>query len=79
MSAYAPTGDSKDKDKDLFYDTLAKTVEEEDGSLMYIGGDFNAATYKRQTHEKQNIREHIIERTCYLSEGITDNTRDNRN
>ena len=62
MSVYASTADSKEKDKDRFRDTLAKAVEEEKGSFMYIGGDFNARLYERQAHEKEELGERVLER-----------------
>ena len=79
LSTCAPTADSKEKDKDSFYGCLAKTIEEEKGNILYIGGEFNARLYERQTHEKEEIGKHIIERKRYLLDGITENTRDNRN
>ena len=46
---------------------------------MYIGGDFNAIIYERQAHERQEIGQHFLERKGYLFEGISENTKDNRN
>ena len=59
LSAYAPTAESKEKDKDKFYDELAAATEEK-GSFLYFGGVFNASLYERQSHEQEEIREHII-------------------
>ena len=60
VSIYAPTSESKGKDKDAFYDTLAKTVEEETGSFIYIGGDFNARIYERLAHEREEIWKYFL-------------------
>ena len=76
MSIYAPAANSRDKDKDLFYDALAITVEEK-GSFMYIRDDFSARLDERHTHEKTN-GDHIVERKGYLTEGKADDTRDSR-
>ena len=62
ISAYAPTADSKGKDKDNFYDSLAKTAEEEKGSFVCIGGDFNARMYEGQAHEKEEVGENIVKK-----------------
>ena len=52
MSAYATTADSKNKEQDQFYDDSAATTEDEKGSFLYIGGDFNARLYERLSHEQ---------------------------
>ena len=65
LSAYAPMAESKDKDKDKdkCYDEFAAAASEnEKGSFLYIGGDFNARLCKRQSHETGNIGEYIITR-----------------
>ena len=59
VCTYAPTTESKDKDKDAFYDMLAKAVEEEKGSFLYIAGDFNSRIFQRQSHEKKEIGQHF--------------------
>ena len=46
---------------------------------MYIGGDFNARIYERIQQYEEEIGEYILSRKGYVTEGIAENTRDNRN
>ena len=69
---------NKEKGKDKFYDELASATENEKGSFLYIGGDFNARLFERQSHEQEEIGTYLITREEHLTEGIADNTRNNR-
>ena len=53
ISTYAPTEESTENYEVSLYDCLAKTVEEEQGNFIYIGGDLNARICERLAHEKE--------------------------
>ena len=71
LSAYAPTADSKEKENDAVYDDLAAATEEEKGSFIYIGGDFNARLYETESHQREEIGEYIIKRAFHKIQQIT--------
>ena len=53
ISVYAPTAESKESEKDKFYDDLARTAESVQGCLVYVRGYFNARIYERNKHYEE--------------------------
>ena len=58
---------------------LTMEMEEHRSSIRLVAGDFNARLYEVQPDEAPNIGNNIIERKGYLTKGMSDDTRDNRN
>jgi hypothetical protein len=82
FSVYAPTANRPLKEKEAFYDSLTKEINEVEG-LFYVWGDFNARLYEQMDHEKEVIGPSLLQRKQYITsqengKGINPNTRENR-
>ena len=75
---YAPTADKPDKVKDNYWDELAREMELSRKHIRIVAGDFNARMYETQPDDAPHIGTNIVHREGYLTAGIAEGTRDNR-
>ena len=78
IATYAPTADKKDNTKNLYWEELAQEMEANKSHIRMVAGDFNARLYEVQPDEPPHIGNGIILRKGYLTKGMSDDTRDNR-
>ena len=79
IATYAPTADKADNIKNKYWEELALEMEANKAHIRMVAGDFNARLYEVQPDEKEYIGKGILERPSYLTRGIAEDTKDNRN
>ena len=77
-ATYGPTAEASDKNKNIYWEELSKEMEANKNCIRIVAGDFNARLFEIQADEKRCFGANIIHRNGYLSKGIANNTRDNR-
>ena len=77
-ATYGPTAEASDKNKNLYWEELSKEMEQNKDCMRIVAGDFNARLYEVQADETRCFGTNIIHREGYLTKGIANNTRDNR-
>ena len=79
IATYAPTADKADNAKNLYWEELAQEMEVNKAHIRMVAGDFNARLYETQPDETAHIGTGVLQREGYLTKGIAEDTRDNRN
>ena len=78
ISAYAPTAEAQEEDKDKFYDELKKHINKHKiGGVTYVGADMNAEIKEPGDSPSDGIGEHIFGYGQQIGEGagVEDNRR----
>ena len=79
IATYAPTADKADIIKNKYWEELAQEMEANKAHIRFIAGDFNARLYEVQPDEQEYVGKNILEREGYLTKGMAEDTKDNRN
>ena len=77
-ATYGPTAEASDKNKNIYWEELSKEMEANKNCIRIVAGDFNARLFEIQPDEKRCFGANTIHRNGYLTKGIANNTRDNR-